>query len=275
MKAHYKLYTIATLLILSLLKQYFERYYYAVKSKWEKPLLTYVLIDDKDKNFLENDEYTISISNASENEEAIDFIKRLEVEVNKAKKDKTILDFIRSKNDLETTAFTSSLYNPVLYLAKNNVEINISPVALNESENKFIQDLRDYTKKNKDYFHDKELYIIRNKSKDGIGFFEEKGFYPDFIMWLILSDKQYITFIDPHGARNMSITDDKVSLHTKIKEIAASLGNVNVKLNSIILTPTKHSELVEKHIPKEDWVNKNVLFMEDEKYIDEIMEKVI
>ncbi|MDR3585278.1 MAG: DEAD/DEAH box helicase family protein [Desulfosporosinus sp.] len=260
---------------ITLLKQYFEKYYYAAKSKWEKPLLTYVLIDDTDKNFLENDAYTISISNASENDEAIDFIKKLEVEVIQAKKDKTILDFLKAKNDLEATAFASSLYSPMLYLAKNNVAITISPVALNESENKFIQDLRDYSKKNKDYFNDKELYIIRNKSKDGIGFFDEKGFYPDFIMWLIWGGKQYITFIDPHGARNMSITDDKVSLHTKIKEIEASLGDVNVKLNSIIITPTKHSELVEKHIPKADWINQNVIFMEDEKYIDEIMEKVI
>lgn len=152
--------------------------------------------------------------------------------------------------------------------------INISPVALNESENKFIQDLRDYTKKNKAYFDDKELYIIRNTSKDGIGFFEEKGFYPDFIMWIISAGKQYITFIEPHGARNMSINDDKVSLHIKIKEIEASLGNKNIVLNSIILTPTKHAELVEKHIPKADWVNKNVLFMEEQGYIEELFGKI-
>lgn len=258
----------------TLLQLYFDKYYYAVRSKWEKPLLTYVLLNDSDNNFLKDDRYTISVSEPSKNNEAIDFIKKLEIEVLEAKKNKTILDFVKVKNDLEATAFTSSLYNPVLYLSKNSLMINISPVALNESENKFIQDLRDYTKKNKAYFDDKELYIIRNKSKDGIGFFEEKGFYPDFIMWIILASKQYITFIDPHGARNMSITDDKISLHTKIKEIEASLGNINVKLNSIILTPTKHSELVEKHIPKADWINKNVLFMEDEKYIDEIMKKV-
>lgn len=94
-------------------------------------------------------------------------------------------------------------------------------------------------------------------------------------MWIISGGKQYITFIDPHGARNMSINDYKVSLHTKIKGIEKSLGNVNVKLNSIILTPTKHSELIEKHIPKTDWVNKNILFMKDDKYINDIFEKVI
>jgi hypothetical protein len=109
------------------------------------------------------------------------------------------------------------LYNPVLYLAKNNIEINITPVALNESENRFIQDLKQYLEVQSDCFADKELYIIRNKSKTGIGFFEEKGFYPDFIMWLFANDKQYITFIEPHGMVRMSISDSKIETHTKIR----------------------------------------------------------
>lgn len=258
----------------SLLIKYFDKYYYAVKSKWEKPLLKLVPMDDCDGNFLENDEYTISIANAEENEEAILFIDKLTEEINKAKNDKTIPNFVNIKGDLEAISFPINLYNPVLYLAKNNVEISVSPVALNESENQFIQDLKKYVEETETFFADKELYIIRNKSKKGIGFFEEKGFYPDFIMWMISNSKQYITFVDPHGARNMSIEDDKVELHARIKDIELALGNNNVVLNSVILSPTKHSNLVEKHIPTEVWENRNVLFMENHEYIKTLFEKM-
>ena len=259
---------------ITLLIKYFDKYYYAVKSKWEKPLLQLVPMEDSDENFIKDDEYTISISNVEENEETIVFINKLAEEINKAKKDKSIQDFVSIKGDLESVAFPVNLYNPVLYLAKNNIEINISPVALNESENKFVQDLRKYVQATKTYFEDKELYIIRNKSKKGIGFFEEKGFYPDFIMWMLSGGKQYITFVDPHGARNMSITDDKVDLHTRIKDIELTLGNKNVILNSIILSPTKHADLVEKHIPVEAWIERNVLFMENHEYIKNMFDKI-
>lgn len=41
--------------------------------------------------------------------------------------------------------------------------------------------------KGKIFMKDKELYLLRNKSKKGIGFFDALGFYPDFIVWLIAS----------------------------------------------------------------------------------------
>jgi hypothetical protein len=61
------------------------------------------------------------------------------------------------------------MYNPVMYLAKNSIDIAISPVALNESEIGFIQELRLYAQCEKAYFTGKELYVIRNVSKKGIG----------------------------------------------------------------------------------------------------------
>jgi hypothetical protein len=126
----------------------------------------------------------------------------------------------------------------------------------------------------KAFFADKELYIIRNISKKGIGFFEEAGFYPDFIMWMVTAGKQYITFIEPHGTRDISIEDEKVKLYAKIKDIESSLANTDVILNSVILTPTKHLEMSNKHIPKTDWNSRNVIFMEDSDYIDQLFSKI-
>ncbi len=161
-----------------------------------------------------------------------------------------------------------------MYLDKNSIDIAISPVPLNESEVGFIQELRLYAERKQSFFAEKELYIIRNVSKKGIGFFEEAGFYPDFIMWLVTADKQYITFIEPHGARDMSIEDEKVKLFTRVKDLERLLKNDGVILNSVILTATKHLEMANRHIPKTFWNTRNVIFMEDFDYIDQLFSKI-
>lgn len=258
----------------ALLKKYCERYYYVQKSAWEKPLLIYELMDDENENFIKEDEYTVSISNVDLHEEARIFIENLKAEMEAAKKARSLVDFVKSKDDLMAVAFPASMYNPVMYLAKNSIDITIPPVPLKESESEFIQALRLFAQREKAFFAGKELYVIRNVSKKGIGFFEEAGFYPDFIMWMVTAGKQYITFIEPHGTRDMSIEDEKVKLYAKIKDIESSLANSDVILNSVILTPTKHLEMANKHIPKVEWNARNVLFMEDSDYLDQLFSKI-
>lgn len=72
----------------------------------------------------------------------------------------------------------------------------------------------------------------------------------------------------------MSIEDEKVKLSAKIKDIESSLANADVILNSVILTPTKHLEMANRHIPKAEWNARNVLFMEDADYIDQLFGKI-
>ena len=155
----------------------------------EKPF-DHELMDDENDNFIKEDEYMVSISNVELHEEARIFIENLAKEMKAAKKARSLVDFVKSKDELMAVAFPASMYNPVMYLAKNSIDIAISPVPLNESEVEFIQALRLYVGREKAFFADKELYIIRNVSKKGIGFFEEAGFYPDFIMWLVTAGKR-------------------------------------------------------------------------------------
>ena len=263
----------------ALLIKYFDRLYYLERNRWESMVVGYELVamSDEGDNFLneEKDEYTISISNTDENEAMITWLKRIIEKVNEAKAKKQILDFIEQRADMEVIGFPAHLYDPLLYLAKNNVEIVVSPVALNESEAKFIKDLRKYLHENESLFSDKELYIIRNRSKKGIGFFEDSGFYPDFIMWLIVNGKQYITFIDPHGLRQESITSSKIRLHKSIKtSIQSKLAEPSVVLNSFILSPTKYAELPDRSTPKAEWIENNVLFMEDVNYIQRLFDTI-
>jgi hypothetical protein len=260
----------------SLLTKYFDRFYYAKQNRWESQVVGYDLVpmDDGSENFLneEKDEYSISIDDTSENETAILWLRQVIDEVKKAKKEKRLPNFaIPRRGDMEAISVPVHLYNPLLYLAKGNMEIGVSPVALNEDELKFVKALQKHISDHATDFADKELYLIRNRSKKGIGFFDDAGFYPDFIMWLIADGKQYITFIEPHGMAREAFTSSKVSLHNRLKtEIEAALKAPSVSLNSFILSPTKYSELTDKSATIEEWNANHVLFMDDSDYIEKL-----
>lgn len=260
---------------ITLLRLYCDKFYYAEKNKWEAPLLEYAILEENDINFLENDEYTISIANASDESQVVIWLDNIIKKVKAAKASKNIIQLPEMQTNIAVFDIPAHLYNPLIYVAKNSVEITVSPVALVESEYKFVKDLKDYVVANKTFFYDKELYLIRNKSKKGIGFFESSGFYPDFIMWLISGGKQYITFIDPKGMGRMSIRDDKVQLSKKIKTIEASRAKDDVVLNSILLSDAKYRDMIEKSVSKDEWKTNNVFFIEDEGYIGEMLARVI
>ena len=231
-----------------MLTKYFGKLYYAERSRWESKVVGYDLIamDDDNENFLneEKDEYTITINITDENKTMILWINQIIDKVSKAKKKNQMIDLSEIQGNMAVVGIPVHLYNPLLYLSKGNMEINVSPFALNESELSFVKALKKYVSESDEFFKDERLSLIRNRSKKGIGFFENKGFFPDFIMWLIADGKQYITFIDPHGMGRESITSDKVTLHKRIKtEIESTLTDPSVSLDSFILSPTKYVKL--------------------------------
>ena len=79
--------------------------------------------------------------------------------------------------------------------------------------------IREYYEANKDgKLKGKDIYLLRNESRKGIGFFEANGFYPDFILWVNDGKRQHVTFIDPKGIRNLKGMDDpKIQLYKTLK----------------------------------------------------------
>ncbi len=63
----------------------------------------------------------------------------------------------------------------------------------------------------------------------GIGFFEAGNFYPDFILWLLIGGKQYVSFVDPKGIRNLEGADDpKISFFQTVKQLELRLADPEV-----------------------------------------------
>ena len=143
--------------------------------------------------------------------------------------------------------FRSHLYAPLICLEKSNLKIQLSPVALNTDEMRFVDYLKAYVDNHAAELVDKSLYLLRNKSKVGMGFFEAGNFYPDYILWIDTEDKQYISFIDPKGLLHIRSDDPKVEFYKTIKELETRLAPTadgkTVVLNSFIMSGTPASQL--------------------------------
>ena len=138
--------------------------------------------------------------------------------------------------------------------------------------------LIDYAEAKRDVFDDKSLFLLRNKSKVGMGFFEAGNFYPDFILWIDTPKSQYVTFIVPKGLLNIPKEDPKIQFHKTIKDLenrlAVTAGEKPIVLNSFIMSSTKSSDLKERwcidHIERE---KKNVYTLDDSKSVEKMFEK--
>ncbi len=82
-----------------------------------------------------------------------------------------------------------------------------------------------------------------------MGFFENEGFYPDFILWIKEDDRQRIIFIEPHGMRHIKAfaISDKTRLYKKLqkysKDICAFSESHNITLDSYIISQTPFEKL--------------------------------
>ena len=171
--------------------------------------------------------------------------------------------------------FGRHLYQPLLHFKSDLVEV--SPVSLNDGERDFVTDLRKFFDQNPEFFKERELFLLRNMSKGrGIGFFEAGNFYPDFILWLLVGEKQYVTFVDPKGIRNLEGPDDpKIRFYKTIKEIEGRLDDPTVTLNSFVISNTPYRQVGwwDGGISKDELARCHVLFQKDDRetYINKLL----
>ena len=144
----------------------------------------------------------------------------------------------------------SHLYQPLLI--ERGDKVRSKPPGLKDSERQFVEDLR-RAGRNKS-LADKEIYLLRNLSKGkGIGFFNTRGFYPDFILWIKTADLQRIVFIEPHGMLYAEAYqhDDKAKLHKSLPELAEAMcrrtGIKDVTLDSFIVSATSFDDLRKRY----------------------------
>lgn len=88
-----------------------------------------------------------------------------------------------------------------LSLLDQELGFRLDPPGLEESEARFVWDLRAFWKAHceESEWRDCSIYLLRNQARRGVGFFAEQGFYPDFMLWLKLGKRQALAFVEPKG----------------------------------------------------------------------------
>lgn len=268
----------------ALLRAYIDRAYKRSKGKWESQYMETVYVSANDPNFF--DEYTVEVR--QDQKEWIEKLKELREQIVSGNLEH---DFSIYGQWIQALRFDRHLYFPLLCmrdkdangkkflkdLHTNEPLIKFSPVPLNLGESVFVKHVREYYEKHKDdILKGKEVYLLRNESRKGIGFFEACNFYPDFILWVNEGERQHVTFIDPKGIRNLKgINDPKIQLYNLLKtEVEPSLGDVNITLDSYIISNTAYDEVrIWGDYP--DFKENHVTFQIEDTYMDELFLRIL
>ena len=256
----------------ALLKKYMRRYYTFRKNQYEGPNLEYYEIRETDDNFF--DEYKATVNRNEQN-----WIAKLgEIRDNLA--DKNFSESC-SFEKLNAFYFSQHLYQPMIHFSNNEV-LKISPVPLNDGEHDFVESLRKFhvESSKSNFLKDKKLFLLRNQSRGrGVGFFEAGNFYPDFVLWIIQGETQYVCFIDPKGLVHVNGFDDpKVLFHKTVKSIQNRLGDPNVILDSFIVSNTPFSRISwwsKASVPKREFTENHILFQEDDEYVGDLFSMLL
>ena len=263
------------------LKSYMDKFFKYEKERWEAPLLEYATLDADDSNFV--DEYTITYAQQHALDTTGEELETFITEITAILQANNGLDEYKKnsfRGRMVVFDFKSHLYAPLICLEKSNLKIQVSPVALNSDEMVFVDHLKEYVETHGDVLEGKSLYLLRNKSKVGMGFFEAGNFYPDYILWIDTDDKQYISFIDPKGLMHVHPDDPKVEFYRTIKELEVRLAPTaegkTVILNSFIMSGTPSSQLRQwwnmDRLQREE---KNVYTLDNSECVDLMIEKIL
>ncbi len=259
---------------IALLKKYCDAFFKTKKSAWESPKLRYEILDENDENFIT--EYRFLIDQSA---------KEIIAKLNEVKEAVTNQQLKQIEwGTFRSICFGPHLYQPLIYI--NSAAVDVRPVVLNEGERDFVLDLKKFYETDPAFFAGKELYLLRNLSRGrGIGFFEAGNFYPDFIVWLLVDGKQYVSFVDPKGIRNLDgANDPKIEFFKTIKTLEKRLADPNVILNSFIISSTRHQQIEHWLTPgtgqpmsKAAFESRHVLFQTEDKatYISKMLRKTI
>lgn len=260
--------------VLSILRKYAEAIYRRRRAQWESNNMVYRHLDEGDPNFGFNiaesggaGQYIVSVPRSET--QLIEDIEQLIADCNSLYQDE--------EGPLPRIHFDRHLYQPLV--VDRDGKIKTSPPGLNPGERNFVDDLRSYWSEEQDNMPDDvEVFLLRNQGRGaGIGFFENSGFYPDFILWIKSDACQRIVFIEPHGMRNEKAyaNDDKARLHERLDDLAHEIsqrsGVSNVCLDSFIISQTPYSELRDRYDTgdwsRDDFAKRHILFpIRDDQY---------
>jgi hypothetical protein len=274
----------ATSYITLVLQSYIDKFFIYQKNKWEAPYLMYQDIKSDDPNFVFK--YTFTYQSEHSADTGFMDLEKYVNDINALlSRDKAILGrgMKLFSDGLITFDTPPHLFVPLVYKSDKLTTVQVSPVSLNNDEKDFVLRLNDYLSYNSSRFKNIDIFLLRNKSKVGMGFFEAGNFYPDYILWIDTKDTQYMTFIDPKGLQYHQINDPKIQFYKTIKELEQrpllqkTKGSKDIILNSFIISGTSYVTIKNKWgiDTKEELSNMHVLFLDQQDCIKSMFDELL
>ena len=255
-------------LVITLLRKYIAKFYRIIQKQWSGNRMRLDTLKEDDGNFTDWRIY-IPRDEAHELEPQIqNLIESGEI-------------YGPNVTDLPNAYNDRHLYQPLLAITNANEAWRTAPPALEESEKLFVEDLRGYLRQQREGFlAQKEVFLLRNQSRGkGIGFYQNEGFYPDFILWIAEGAKQRIVFIEPHGMVHDAINkhNDKVTLFKRLRTLSYErFRGEHVQMDSFIISKTdfpvlRRREGMDRQEFAEEW---HILFRTDDPaYLEPIFQE--
>lgn len=224
---------------LQLLSAYAERFYRYIRGRWEAPYLEVADLAVDDPNLV--DRYSVETTDLVQTVEQIEQIAAFVEGLKEALGQIVLATWSQWGGRWRTVPFSGHLYQPLLHVGKNT-EIRISPVALDQWEAEFVQDLATWCMANRG----REVYLLRNQTVTGLGFFQAANFFPDFLLWVQDGDRQHLAFVDPKGLHHFDPADPKIQFAARdiprLQQIV-SQQTPELQLHAFILSNTPFASL--------------------------------
>ena len=262
-------------LVLTLLRKYIAKFYGIIQKRWNEERVKLKQLDESDANFTDWSVY-IPRNEASETEPRIEGLmesgKIYESGLTTLSKDHKVYNVYNDRH----------LYQPLLTIDTTNKVWRTAPPFLEASEKHFVEGLYSYVRQNSETaLASKKIFFLRNQSRGkGIGFYQNEGFYPDFILWITEGPEQRIVFIEPHGMVHEPIHgyNSKITLFKRLREISDQrFRGEHVHMDAFIISATDFADLRRRYpnMDKQDFEAWHILFpnSDDPTYLSPIFQE--
>ena len=250
---------------LDLMTEYADQFWRKQRRRWESDNIEVVTLDESDPNNVRSYELSLDVTQS----QLIGDIQNLKANIEHGYFDSLKLGVIMTG---------AHAYQPLLYAGKD-CNVTVRPVALDKNEKKVVEGLAELAESHDQCLQGKELYLIRNLTRGrGVSFFDDFGYYPDFIVWLNSTDCQHVIFLDPKGLSRFGDRERrKVKLYQDIKDIEERIRETdpNLRLHAYILSVTQPSEIGDWRRSSSDWKNDGVYFLNEPNCLKQLIGHVL
>ena len=243
---------------IDLITEYADKFWRARRRKWEHEQIEVVTLNEDDPNNV--DAYELSVN------------------IHKGGLVRDSGDVVYGDLGINSIETERHAYSPLLHKTQN-CEVDIRPVALNDSEKKVVESLAELARSEDPCLQGKDLFLMRNQAGGrGISLFNDVAYYPDFLVWLKDAESQHLIFLDPKGLSRFGHTElKKVQMHREITEITKHVreAHPDLQLHAYILSVTAPDRIGAKPRGKDKWEEDGVYFLQDADCLQRLIANVL